>query len=620
MKILTFIILLLTSIFLSLTPLSIANHHPGPTFTFAQEIDSNTSSDSESNNILIAEYGKNRVIEINKNSGSIIWQVTGYDAFCAYRLRNGNTIICDWDRVVEVNSIGTVVWSFKIPGDKIAGDAFRLPNGNTLISVIDYPNYAPLGSGVIEIKPNGDEVWSEWGLHNPTQAVRLPPRENPRDNSPQGSTLMAHGTSRIYEKSMEGNVIWQKYLSHWAGTLQRLPNLNTLVGESVKIEEIDYNGNLVWSVSEGLSRITSVQRLSNDNTLVSDLDNNRVIELSPNGDIVWSRTGLIWPYTARLINDYPPPYLYQTAIPWKDDYYGNVKESNYDIEGWGCYMTSAAMIINHFGQRSDSSFTTDPGTLNYWLQEKDGYMGKGDVDRSRIVEYANDNNVPLRIDEYIPTQNDPLLDFYLFSGSKAIIGVKESIDPDDGRHYAAHFVVGLNTTEYSGIDTYDIFDPIYGRTTLYEQYNNQYYSALILSTEPGSNATISFSAHSPIELIVTDPLGRKSGYDPDDGKFWDDIPDAEYHLRSIISNGGQGEASIPSKEFFALNPIVGEYKIEILGIGDGSFEVNLITSNNLGTVFKESYLGTASTGSLEKIIYDYDPNRGVIYLPLSLKR
>lgn len=616
MKMQSFALLLiacLALLFVLLTTKNPANHNSSP--VYAQYLLNSSPSEMESTNILIAEAGRDRVIEINKNTGSIVWQAYGYAASCAYRLRSGNTLICDDIRVVEIDSAGNVVWSVTIPGVWGILDAVRIPNGNTLLSVVDYSSPSITGR-IIEIDSNGIEVWSEENLHWPSQAVRLPPRVNPRDNSPKGSTLMAYGTILIHEKSQAGGIIWWNILPRWAGSLQRLPNLNTLVGGSRMLDELDYNGNLVWSVSEGLSRVGSVQRLSNGNTLVVDIDNDRVIEISPEGDIIWSRTGLDFPASAQLLNDYPPPTLFQTAVPWKDDLFANNSSNDDDIERWGCYMTSASIIINYWGQESDSFFTTDPGTFNYWLQNHDGYDAGNLVVHSSISEYARINNVPLTIDGYIPTQNDTLLNSYLLSGRPAIIGVDRRIDPDTNRPYPGHFVVATGRTTVNGNDTYEIFDPINGQTTLYEQWNNDYFSALLISTEPDSQASLRISAHSPIELLVTDPLNRKSGYDPVAGIFWDEIPDSEYFLSSIAADGGQGEVFPLSKVLLSQKPIEGEYNIEIFGVGNGNYEVDIFAANHYGTVSNESHLGIATDGSYEEVVLTYDPNKGMVYLPL----
>jgi len=71
----------------------------------------------------------------------------------ADRLENGNTLIADSrnNRVLEVDSGGRVVWSFK--GLAFPFEADRLENGNTLIADNNHKR-------VIEVNPGGEIVWS----------------------------------------------------------------------------------------------------------------------------------------------------------------------------------------------------------------------------------------------------------------------------------------------------------------------------------------------------------------------------------------------------------------------------------------------------------------------------
>lgn len=82
-------------------------------------------------------------------------------------------------------------------------------------------------------------------------------------------------------------------------TAARLPNGNTLVadaGDEIRagseILEIDPSGQIAWRYSEGLLFAHSAQRLSNGNTLVADTTHDRVIEVSPEGQIVFSTDDL----------------------------------------------------------------------------------------------------------------------------------------------------------------------------------------------------------------------------------------------------------------------------------------------------------------------------------------
>ena len=115
-----------------------------------------------------------------------------------------------------------------------------------------------------------------------------------------------------------------------AAFASRLPNGNTLITDSNnnRVLEVDSGGNTVWSYSTN-NRAGSVSaplptravRLMNGNTLISDQYNMQVIEVDPSGNIVWSQgkvgvsgtsfNMLNGPYDAKVVGDYTgltPPF------------------------------------------------------------------------------------------------------------------------------------------------------------------------------------------------------------------------------------------------------------------------------------------------------------------------
>lgn len=77
--------------------------------------------------------------------------------------------------------------------------------------------------------------------------------------------------------------------------VERLPDGNTLIcdaggreGTGSQVIEVTPAGQVVWAYREGLSFAHSAKRLSNGNTLIADTNNDRVIEVAPQGEIVFS--------------------------------------------------------------------------------------------------------------------------------------------------------------------------------------------------------------------------------------------------------------------------------------------------------------------------------------------
>ena len=312
----------------------------------------------------------------------------------------------------------------------------------------------------------------------------------------------------------------------------------------------------------------------------------------------------------------------QTSSPWATDAYGNYPDTDTvnTIRKWGCYMTSAAMVIDYWGQQKQPSFHTDPRALNSWLRSHNGYDANNGVIHAAIVRYANDNGVSLYNTGYIAGRNDTKLDEYLTSGNPVIIGVNPKTDPETGRRYASHFVVATGKTTVNGTNTYSINDPWYGQTTLYNQWNNDYYSILLLTGTLADRRTLRVSAHSPVELLITDPQGRKLGYDPATGVSWNDVPEASYFISSIAANGGTGQEELPkSKVALIFNPLDGDYNLKVSGTNQGTYTINTYASDWQGTTFKQTSSGTAQPGSVDNRVVHYTSVIPQIFLPLITK-
>jgi hypothetical protein len=212
------------------------------------------------------------------------------------RLPDGNTLIADGGytsdvdaRVLEVDSLGRLVWAYIRSDVAFLHTARRLANGNTLMS-------ASNGDRVVEVNRDGDTVWTMTsGLNYPNDAYRLA----------NGNTLITdRDNSRVIEVTPEREIVWSYSSLSAPHNGNRLANGNTLISDSDndRAVEVDSTGAIVWQRA-GLNWPRSAQRLSNGNTLIADTRANRVIEVDGSGAIVWSAAGLLLPFAAvRLDN------------------------------------------------------------------------------------------------------------------------------------------------------------------------------------------------------------------------------------------------------------------------------------------------------------------------------
>jgi hypothetical protein len=223
-----------------------------------------------------------RVVEVD-SVGQVVWAYLGSDVpliHCAHRLLNGNTLLAATgvDRVFEVEPGGKPVWSLDT---ELAypNEAVRLGNGNTLITDRDH-------NRVIEVEPNGAIVWHYDSLDLPHGGSRLT----------NGNTLVCNSQrNRAVEVDSTGKVVWEYGVGlNWPRSAQRLANGNTLISSSgfAWATEVTSEGRVVRIDSGPFSAaVYNALRLGNGHTLVSADD--KVIELDSAGSIAWRWPGTI---------------------------------------------------------------------------------------------------------------------------------------------------------------------------------------------------------------------------------------------------------------------------------------------------------------------------------------
>ncbi|MEB3222394.1 MAG: hypothetical protein VKS61_09985 [Candidatus Sericytochromatia bacterium] len=294
--------------------------------------------------LLVTDAGNHRVVEVDPAKG-VVWQYGNVgnrlgggqgvgpnqlqEPSAAERLASGHTLVVDAGnhRVVEVDSLGSVVWTYRVGGvtegqgvrDPIL--ARRLASGNTLVAG---------RQGMCEVTPDLVLVW-EYHLLPPTTTSKatttrpmaevapvatVPEHASAESDVPPNlpaTFLQADRTGhRLWEVDRAREIVWQYTGLGQAGSdvgrldrphhVRRLRSGNNLVTDSGhhRVIELSPEGRIVWSFGEPgklgagahqLANPRSAERLTNGNTLIADQSNKRVIEVSPAGEIVWRFEG-----------------------------------------------------------------------------------------------------------------------------------------------------------------------------------------------------------------------------------------------------------------------------------------------------------------------------------------
>lgn len=138
----------------------------------------------------------------------------------------------------------------------------------------------------------------------------------------------------------------------------------------------------------------------------------------------------------------------------------------------------------------------------------------------------------------------------------------------------SHFVLGIGMTDDES--TLEILDPAGGVIRGVDYYGGalntrQYQGAQRTDTLLGD---IVITFHSPGELVLTDPLGRRVGYDPINGATYAEVPGAAYDSIALSTVTGPGQVIGEekwSKEVYVHGPISGAYTVDVAGTGTGTY-------------------------------------------------
>ena len=203
-------------------------------------------------------------------------------------------------KVAIVAPDGKVEWEF--PNRHDVHDLWLLPNGNVLTHTSH--------TTVVEISPEKKVVWKYEAKPKPGYAGKVEVHAFQR--LPDGSTMVAEsGNARIVEVSKDGKIVKEVPLTvknphpHRDTRMARkLESGNYLVcheGDGC-VREYDPAGKVVWEYALDLggrkaapghgpeghgTAVFGAVRLPTGNTLIAGGNNNRVLEVNPDGKVVW---------------------------------------------------------------------------------------------------------------------------------------------------------------------------------------------------------------------------------------------------------------------------------------------------------------------------------------------
>jgi hypothetical protein len=203
-------------------------------------------------------------------------------------------------------------------------------------------------------------------------------------------------------------------------------------------------------------------------------------------------------------------------------------------------------------------------------------------------------------------------------------GLRELGSSSSGDYYivadpAGHFFAnpsqgGMNTGHYGTVDglrqlaigiNYGGWFAIYPKEKLHDWASSDHLRTLTIDPVKSTAVT---TVHSPVTVMITDPLGRKTGIQPD-GAVLSEIPDSEYHVAVAEDETVHAEYLLPDegKSVVFGSPVDGTYTAQLVGTGSGpfTFDIDILRPGEPQSHFSVS--GTAAPGVTNTYTFTYPP-------------
>jgi hypothetical protein len=271
-----------------------------------------------------------------------------------------------------------------------------------------------------------------------------------------------------------------------------------------------------------------------------------------------------------IVTDMAPPYTKHYNQPC-DSTHLAINEQPYTIQNAGCYLTSARNILTYHMKQNVSVLD-----LNAWLRDPvnfpkgmTGFTSSGKVDPHAIARYAHAHGVPnfsyvnayqgsasLRQSvcaygpQIIQSNEIHWPTAYGFNDAKDVL----LSDPGDGSydtfttsyHYAGAPLSSAQTRIFSGPDT-------------------------ALAPKPGMFIALG----SPAELLITDPTGKRLGFDPTTKIGYSEIPNSVYSREANGDDSTGVPDPDPVKVLDLMSIIQGDYTLQLTGTGTGTYNLDI---------------------------------------------
>ncbi|MBS1705096.1 MAG: dockerin type I repeat-containing protein [Armatimonadetes bacterium] len=320
-------------------------------------------------------------------------------------------------------------------------------------------------------------------------------------------------------------------------------------------------------------------------------------------------TGFIGIWNVALVGR----HFMQSDIRWSGEKYLDKRNKN-TVRAVGCHLTSLANAGVRYGLTNSSEGNPiNPGSLNAFLSNPSNHSSSAtgfDFYPNEVSKYFPHDLTYLRNIAWIKAESrsnpwdislpsgsaiKDIVKGYLAAGYQVIAEVRSISRPNDPK--SAHFVLVTGTSVeplFSGgtslVESLSIQDPASVQTgslrVQYRSLNNNLYRNQVQSFRiwaPNSQLgnTVTFSMHSPAEILFTDTQGLRAGVDPRTGQVFSEIPNSSYDVIASIADP-EGDQAEPGYTALTLQDANVNGTVELIGTGLGEYGFGISGASSTG--------------------------------------
>jgi hypothetical protein len=285
----------------------------------------------------------------------------------------------------------------------------------------------------------------------------------------------------------------------------------------------------------------------------------------------------------------PPLPYYQFSPPWNTDLYAHhsagdpvscPRSGAPTIQCLGCALTALSMALYDAGVTQFPQSPTSPNNprfLNTFMQNH-----IGDFDSDNNVDFFNTT-----LDVGLATGISPktfLFDDVTFGGStspddlfKAVCknpsGPKPVIVKVTGTSHDHYVLVTGAQPQSGGAMKFSIVDPGHLDKQSLDDYSNQFEISGFVEDPAGNNSALSLAIGGVGDLLISDEIGRHTGFDDATNMVVKEIPQSTYARNSLGNDEAMDAPAETAHSIHLLRPQDGNYTAVITGLQFGQYKL-----------------------------------------------